>query len=176
MASCELEVRIAKLLVSVRNPISTLSGVEQPVHTTILMRLSSLVLGIVGLAASFMPQEILAHYGSRSSGLGVLLMQVVGALYLGFAVLNWMARDVLIGGIYARPVALGNFLHFGVVGLTVWKTIARWDVQRRRDHRGGDRLFSLCGLVWFGRLYSSKKAMKRQRSGSTSVMEIYQQL
>ena len=95
-----------------------------------------------------MPQEILAHYGSRSSALGVLLMQVVGALYLGFAVLNWMARDVLIGGIYARPVALGNFLHFGVVGLAVWKAIAAG------TSRGGDIIAAAIVYsvfaVWFG--------------------------
>jgi hypothetical protein len=118
------------------------------VHTNILMRLSSLFLVILGLAASFMPQEILAHYGVRSSGLGVLLMQVVGALYLGFAVVNWMARDVLIGGIYARPVALGNFLHFGVVGLTGSKTITSgtW--------RGSDiiswTIVSSVFAIWFG--------------------------
>jgi len=28
--------------------------------------------------------------------------------------LNWMARTNLIGGVYSRPVALGNFLHFAV--------------------------------------------------------------
>src|SRR5204862_7388254 len=33
------------------------------------------------------------------------------ALYLGFAVLNWMGCVVLFGGIYGRPVALGNLCH-----------------------------------------------------------------
>jgi hypothetical protein len=46
-----------------------------------------------------------------------MLVQMMGALYLGFAILNWTARGVLIGGIYARPVALGNFLHFAMVGV-----------------------------------------------------------
>ena len=47
----------------------------------------------------------------------LLLIQMMGALYLGFAILNWTARGVLIGGIYARPLALGNFLHFAMVGV-----------------------------------------------------------
>ena len=32
-----------------------------------------------------------------------------------------MARGVLIGGIYARPVAVGNFLHFLMVAITLIK-------------------------------------------------------
>jgi hypothetical protein len=50
-------------------------------------------------------------------------VQTCGALYLGFAVLNWMARGVLIGGIYSRPLALGNFLHFVVVTVTLVKVL-----------------------------------------------------
>jgi hypothetical protein len=34
-----------------------------------------------------------------------------------------MARGVLIGGIYARPLALGNFLHFFVVAVTLIKVL-----------------------------------------------------
>ena len=51
----------------------------------------------------------------------LLLVQMTGALYLGFAILNWTARGVLIGGIYARPVALGNFLHFAMVSVMLIK-------------------------------------------------------
>ncbi|MBT8101286.1 MAG: hypothetical protein KJO82_16135, partial [Gammaproteobacteria bacterium] len=51
----------------------------------------------------------------------VLLIQMMGALYLGFAILNWAARGVIIGGIYARPLALGNFLHFAMVGVMLIK-------------------------------------------------------
>ena len=46
-------------------------------------------------------------------------MQAAGALYLGFAILNWMAKDNLIGGIYSKPVALGNCLHFVVVAFAL---------------------------------------------------------
>jgi hypothetical protein len=126
------------------------------------MRLSSFFLVILGLAASFIPQEILAHYGARSSGLGVLLMQVVGALYLGFAVVNWMARDVLIGGIYARPVALGNFLHFGVVGLTGSKAVASGTWRGSDIISWTNRVFRLCDLVRFNAVYSSKEAINRE--------------
>ena len=47
-------------------------------------------------------------------------MQLLGALYFSFALMNWTAKDSAIGGIYARPVSLGNFSHFlsGVLLLT----------------------------------------------------------
>lgn len=41
----------------------------------------------------------------------------------GFAGLNWMARGVLIGGIYSRPVAFSNFIHFSVVGIVLLKAL-----------------------------------------------------
>lgn len=52
----------------------------------------------------------------------VLIMQVTGALYFGFAMLNWMAKSILIGGIYARPVSIGNFCHFGIAALALVKS------------------------------------------------------
>jgi hypothetical protein len=52
-----------------------------------------------------------------------LLIQIAGALYLGFAILNWMAKGALIGGIYSRPLALGNFLHFAVSAIILLKAL-----------------------------------------------------
>jgi len=118
------------------------------VHTKLLMRWSALFLGVLGAAASFMPQEILIRYGTAPSGAGVLLVQILGSLYLGFAILNWMARDILIGGIYARPVALGNFLHFAVVALTLWKAIGG-GTFRGSQIIAGAIVYSVFAL-WFG--------------------------
>jgi hypothetical protein len=77
-------------------------------NAKMLMSVSALFMTILGLGASFLPQEILAHYGSPTEGPGVLIIQIAGALYMGFAILNWMARANLIGGIYSRPVAFGS--------------------------------------------------------------------
>jgi len=87
------------------------------------MGVSALFMAILGALASFLPQEILVYAGSHPEGFGVLVVQITGALYLGFAGLNWMARANLIGGIYSRPVALGNFLHFAVVGVVLLKAL-----------------------------------------------------
>jgi len=85
------------------------------------MMASAVLLALIGLAMTFMPQEVLAVHGSPADNATVLLLQMAGALYLGFALLNWAARGVLIGGIYARPVAAGNFLHFTMVAITLIK-------------------------------------------------------
>ena len=92
-------------------------------NTRILMGVSALFMAILGVVASFFPQEILAYSGSHPEGLGVLLIQISGAIYMGFAILNWMARANVIGGIYSRPVALGNFLHFAVAGVVLLKAL-----------------------------------------------------
>ena len=90
----------------------------------ILMAASALFMGALGLAATFMPQEIVASLGGSASRSIPLLVQIVGALYLGFAMLNWMAKASLIGGIYSRPVSVGNLLHFAVGAITLMKAIA----------------------------------------------------
>ena len=90
-------------------------------HTTTLMIVSAALMAVIGLAASFAPQELLGLHGTVPDNATVLLVQMAGALYLGFAMLNWMARGILIGGIYARPVAAGNFLHFVMVAITLAK-------------------------------------------------------
>jgi hypothetical protein len=115
--------------------------------TKALMTLSAILMALLGLAASFLPQEILSYSGAEPRGLGVLLIQVVGALYLGFAMLNWMARANLIGGVYSRPVAMGNFLHFAVVAVTLVKALAGG--MRGGPILAGAVLYAVFA-VWFG--------------------------
>ena len=90
-------------------------------HSRALMITSAAFLALLGFATTFMPQEVLGLHGTVPHRPTVLLVQMAGALYLGFAMLNWTARGILIGGIYARPVALGNFLHFTMVSIMLIK-------------------------------------------------------
>ena len=75
---------------------------------------SSLVLGLAGLVLLFAPHEVLAALGVPGTQVVPVLVQLVGALYAAFAVMNWTAKDSLIGGVYGRPISLGNFAHFFV--------------------------------------------------------------
>jgi hypothetical protein len=86
-------------------------------NTKLLMMVSAAFMAVLGVLTSFLPHEVLGLHGTQPDGPTVLLIEMMGALYLGFALLNWTARGVLMGGIYARPLALGNFLHFAMVGV-----------------------------------------------------------
>jgi|SRR5690554_24760 len=89
----------------------------------ILMVASAIVMGIIGLILIFMPNETLQFLNQEQNGVLALILQLMGALYFGFAILNWMAKNVLIGGIYAKPLSLGNFTNFLIGGLTLIKIV-----------------------------------------------------
>jgi hypothetical protein len=89
------------------------------VNTKLLLAASSVVLGIAGLGALFAPGELLAAFGAPAAQPLPVVIQLMGALYVSFALANWTAKDSLIGGIYARPVSFGNFVHFGLGALTL---------------------------------------------------------
>ena len=90
-------------------------------NTKLLMASSSLVMGVLGISFSFLPQELLSYVEVSSNGIAPLFLQVAGALYIAFAMINWMTRTAVIGGIYNRPIAMCNFLHFSIGALALVK-------------------------------------------------------
>jgi hypothetical protein len=94
-------------------------------NTRILMLLSAGVLGIAGLALTFAPVEISGYLGLGTAPVVPLLLQVLGSLYLGFGMVNWMLKGSLIGGIYNRPAVGGNILHFGMTAMVLIRLIAK---------------------------------------------------
>lgn len=78
-------------------------------------------MGIAGIVLSFGPQEVLLGLGQDSNQISVIALQLMGALYFGFAITNWIAKGTIIGGIYGRPISIGNFTHFFVGGLALAK-------------------------------------------------------
>ena len=89
--------------------------------TRVLMGASAAFMGLAGFTGSFLPEESLELLGTEPDTPTVILVQVTAALYMGFAILNWMARGSVLGGIYGRPVTMGNFLHFAVVAALLIK-------------------------------------------------------
>jgi len=90
-------------------------------NTKLLMASSSAFLAAAGLATTFAPVELLTALRIPPSVPLPVIIQLLGALYLGFALMNWTAKDSLIGGIYARPVSIGNCLHFVAGALALFK-------------------------------------------------------
>ena len=110
------------------------------------MILSAAFMAIIGLAFSFMPQEVLGLHGTKPDTATVMLLQMGGAVYLGFAVLNWTARGILLGGIYAKPVAVGNFLHFVMVAIMLIKAAAAFQAVPLMISAAVFSAFA----IWFG--------------------------
>ncbi len=90
-------------------------------NTKLLMTVSAIILGMTGIVLSFFPQEVSNNLGF--GGTDSIILQIMGALYFGFAMINWTAKANLIGGIYSRPVAIGNFTHFIIGGLALVKLL-----------------------------------------------------
>lgn len=92
-------------------------------NTKIIMTASAVIFGLISVVFTFIPAEFLAYMNFETSKSTELFLQVFGALYFAFALLNWMTRYSMIGGIYNRPIALANFSHFVIAGLALIKGI-----------------------------------------------------
>lgn len=114
--------------------------------TRALMILSALFMALLGLFTLFAPDKVLGLHGTPPDNATMLLIQMMGALYLGFASLNWAARGVLIGGIYSRPVAMGNFTHFTIVAAMLAKAAVKFGAVQLASSAAVFSVFA----IWFG--------------------------
>lgn len=96
-------------------------------NTKLLMTASSILMGILGILTSFLPKEVLLTFGQVPTLTLILFVQIFGALYFGFSIMNWMAKAALIGGIYSKPLSIGNFAHFGIAGIVLVKGLINND-------------------------------------------------
>ena len=74
-----------------------------------VMTASAWVLGALGLVLLFAPAEVGPLLGLGGAG-AALATQLFGSALTSFALLDWAGRGAIYGGIYGRPIALGNFL------------------------------------------------------------------
>jgi len=87
----------------------------------LLMTASAVLLALLGLPCMFAPDVVLTRLAGSTSTAAEIIVQLTGALYVGFAALNWMSKGSLMGGIYGRPVGVGNLLHFFAGALALLK-------------------------------------------------------
>lgn len=92
-------------------------------NTKILMASSAVFLGVTGILVSFLPREIMICLNGDVNLITLLFLQILGSLYFGFGILNWMAKGNLIGGIYSKPLVIGNLAHFGISGIALLKIV-----------------------------------------------------
>ena len=91
--------------------------------TKIIMGSSALILAVAGLALTFFPDSFAEKLGLPDQNSVQLLFQIIGAMYFGFAMMNWMSRRSLFGGIYNRPITIANMTHFLMVGIALVKVL-----------------------------------------------------
>lgn len=91
-------------------------------NTKILMILSVAYFATIGLLLTFIPQELNAYLNISAGPVSVLISQTLGAALLAFALLNWMTRGNILGGIYGKPLMMANFLFFFASAMTYLKS------------------------------------------------------
>lgn len=92
-------------------------------NTKLIMTLSAIFMFSAGIILTFSPDLILGSLNLNPNQIIVFLLQLLGALYFGFGMLNWMNKGRPIGGIYNRPVAIANLSHFMIAGLALLKEL-----------------------------------------------------
>ena len=92
----------------------------------LILMATAAVAAVCGAALLFAPEEILRALGGGALAppAASFALQICGGALFGFAMLNWMARGTRVGGIYARPLALANFLQWGS-GAVTWSHLWR---------------------------------------------------
>jgi hypothetical protein len=93
-------------------------------NTKLIMASTAILFGIIGIFLTFAPDTVTGFLGVNDSTVVRLILQLLGAAYYAFAMLNWMAKGALIGGIYNRPIATANLTHFLVGGLAMGKAVS----------------------------------------------------
>lgn len=79
---------------------------------------SGILNGALGIVLTFLPQEIGGWLGLPSpTGAGVLAFQLLGGALFGFGMINYMGRNAIFGGIYGKPILLGNLVFHFIVAL-----------------------------------------------------------
>lgn len=92
-------------------------------NSKLLMKFSSFFLGVIGIVLTFLPKEILEYLKIEPDEITILILQILGSFYLCLGLINWMVKGTLIGGIYNKPIAAGNFMHFMVSALALLKLV-----------------------------------------------------
>jgi hypothetical protein len=93
------------------------------------MTVTSVLLALAGVSCLFMPAELAASIDAAGNRQLQMLVQVAGALYLGFAMANWTGKGLTIGGIYGRPLSIANFTHFFIGAIALLKFLPSGEIS-----------------------------------------------
>lgn len=96
-----------------------------PLISSRISRASAILLLLGGVALLFAPDIILPYLIPDLPPAGAWLGQLLAAAWLALAILNWLSRSVLLGGIYGRPVVLSNGAFYFIAAMVLLDAVTR---------------------------------------------------
>lgn len=93
----------------------------------LLFSVTAALLFALGAPLLFAGDVTAAWLGVRSPA-GEALAQLAAAGLLGLGAANWWSRGGFVGGIYGRPLGLGNLLCFVAIGTSLGRAALAGDV------------------------------------------------
>lgn len=91
--------------------------------SSVISHVSALVLGVAGVALLFASDVVLPRVVPGFPPGAAWLGQLLAAAWLGMAVNTWLRRGAILGGIYGRPVVLGNFAVYFMSALSLVRVL-----------------------------------------------------
>lgn len=110
---------------------------------------SAIFMGILGIILTFAPEEVAKNFDLNISG--KIFLQLLGALYFGFAMLNYMAKDNLIGGIFLKPISVANFSHFFIGAMALLKYL----LKNNSPYLWGITIVYMVFALIFGKIFTT---------------------
>lgn len=99
---------------------------------------TALVLGAAAITLIFAPELAVARLAIEPGSAAIPLAQLYGAALFGLALTAWLARTMLLGGIYGKAVVAGGFGH-ALVGVFAL-------IHAVRASSGNTLLWAACAL------------------------------
>jgi hypothetical protein len=81
--------------------------------------ISAIVLFLGGIAFLFAADVILPILASDIPPSATWVGELIAAGWLGMAAVNWLSRGLVIGGVYGRPVVIGNLVIYFVTAMVL---------------------------------------------------------
>ena len=85
------------------------------------MTTNGILNGMARLALIFIPVELLSLADGNAGTAAVLFTSVLGAALFGFGILNYLGRNAIYGGIYGKPILMGNLVFHTVAAINLIK-------------------------------------------------------
>jgi hypothetical protein len=90
-----------------------------------MARTLMIISGVIHIAAGvlfiFIPEELFIWSDGKPGEIEILAVSLFGTSLFGFGIINYTGRNAIYGGIYGKPIILGNFIFHTVAAVHLLK-------------------------------------------------------